>query len=102
MDGATALANDARYLDRHLRRVAERIERSGRIDLCAVGVGLDLSPWYARSHVLDLDAHIGPAMFDEVVAMMAVRGRATGAGLLTSFASSSADRSLERSADSKR
>ena len=102
MDGATALANDARYLDRHLRRVAERIERSGRIDLCAVGVGLDLSPWYARSHVLDLDAHIGAAMFDEVVAMMAVRGRATGAGLLTSFASSSADRSLERSADSKR
>ena len=102
MDGATALANDARYLDRHLRRVAERIEHSGRIDLCAVGVGLDLSPWYARSHVLDLDAHIGPAMFDEVVAMMAVRGRATGAGLLTSFASSSADRSLERSADSKR
>jgi cobaltochelatase CobT len=90
-DGATALANDAHYLDRHLRRVAERIEGDGRIELCAVGVGLDLSPWYARSHVLDLDGDIGRAMFDEVVAMMAAgRGRGSGGGLLSSFGNSAA------------
>ena len=78
MDGATALANDEHYLDRHLRRVAERIEREGQIELSAVGIGLDLSAWYGTSHLLDLDAQLGPAMFDEVVALLARRRRAIG------------------------
>jgi cobaltochelatase CobT len=55
MDGATHLANDAHYLDNHLQQVAQRIER-GRsgIELCALGVGLDLSPFYARCQAVDV------------------------------------------------
>ena len=70
MDGATHLGNDAHYLDHHLREVAGRIEKAGTIELHALGVGLDLSPYYRSSHILDLDARIGNAMFAEVLRVM--------------------------------
>lgn len=51
MDSATSLTNDANYLDRHLRDVlAARTD----VDICAVGVGLDLSIYYDRCTALDL------------------------------------------------
>ncbi|MGC3986595.1 MAG: cobalt chelatase [Pseudorhodoferax sp.] len=76
MDGATRLANDAHYLDRHLQQVAQRIEQQGRIALYGVGVGLDLSPYYAASHVLDLaHAGAGNAVFREVVGVLGGRVR---------------------------
>jgi len=55
MDSATNLANDAHYLDHHLRDVVQAIETAGRIGIYGLGVGLDLSPYYSRSHVLDLE-----------------------------------------------
>ena len=45
MDRATEMANDAFYLDNHLKAVAQRIETQGQIELFGVGVGLDLSPY---------------------------------------------------------
>jgi cobaltochelatase CobT len=51
MDSATSLANDPNYLDQHLRDVLAA--RSG-VDICAVGVGLDLSIYYDRCTALDL------------------------------------------------
>lgn len=76
MDGATRLANDTHYLDRHLQQVAQRIEQQGQIALYGVGVGLDLSPYYAASHVLDLaHAGAGNAVFREVVGVLGGRGR---------------------------
>ena len=75
MDSATTLANDAQLLDLHLRQVVQRVERGGGIDVLGVGVGLDLSPWYGHSHVLDLGGSIGNAMFGEIVEMLAGRHR---------------------------
>ena len=75
MDGATRLANDAEYLDRHLRDVVARHERAGEIRVFGIGVGLDLSGFYSHSHVLDLGAAIGNAMFREVIALLAGRHR---------------------------
>ena len=74
-DSATGLANDPHYLDHHLRLVSERLDAAGRIELFGVGVGLDLSPYYRRSHVLDLGGSIGNAMFREVLEMLAGRHR---------------------------
>jgi cobaltochelatase CobT len=73
MDGATGLANDASYLDRHLRQVAARIEAAGDIELSALGVGLDLSPCYGRSLTLDPDAALGPVLFIELLPLLAGR-----------------------------
>lgn len=76
MDGATRLANGTHMLDRHLQQVAQRIEQQGQIALVGVGVGLDLSPYYAASHVLDLaHAGAGNAVFREVVGVLGGRVR---------------------------
>ena len=75
MDSATHLANDAHYLDHHLRDVVARQEQRGGIEIAGIGVGLDLSPYYSRSHVLDLAASTGNTIFREVIDLMAGRHR---------------------------
>ena len=69
MDSATHLANDAHYLDHHLRDVVATQERVG-IEVYGVGVGLDLSPYYSRSQVLDLSSGVGSAVLRDVVGML--------------------------------
>jgi len=74
MDSATNLANDAQYLDHHLKDVVTRHEQAGA-EIYGLGVGLDLSPYYSRSHVLDLSASVCTAVFREIVSLIAHRGR---------------------------
>jgi cobaltochelatase CobT len=73
MDSATNLANDTHYLDHHLRDVVAKHERNG-VEIFGVGVGLDLSPYYQRSQVLDLEHGVGGAVLRDVLALL-VRGR---------------------------
>ncbi|MDQ6627056.1 MAG: cobalt chelatase [Pseudomonadota bacterium] len=75
MDSATSLANDPHYLDQHLREVLGRHEQAGAIAVYGVGVGLDLSPYYSRSHVIDPDDATGNAMFRELIVMLAGQRR---------------------------
>lgn len=75
MDGATQLANDAHYLDHHLQQVAGRIESDGDIELAAIGVGLDLSPYYGHCQAVDLDAGLGHALFEDLVTLIGRRSR---------------------------
>ncbi len=75
MDSATHLANDPHYLDHHLREVLARQEQQRDIAIAGIGVGLDLSPYYSHSHVLDLAASTGNAIFREVIGLMAGRHR---------------------------
>jgi len=71
MDAATGLANDPHLLDRHLQQVAGDIEAAGDIELAAVGVGLDLSPYYRRSQVIDLaSSGLRHRVLTEVVQVM--------------------------------
>ncbi|MES3014799.1 MAG: cobalt chelatase, partial [Pseudomonadota bacterium] len=69
MDSATNLANDAHYLDHHLKDEVARFEARGA-EIYGVGVGLDLSPYYSRSHVLDLSGSVGSVIFRELIAMI--------------------------------
>lgn len=71
MEGATALANDPHYLDHHLQDVAAAIEQAGDIELGALGVGLDLSPYYGHCLALDLDAAALHRVFQDVVRWLA-------------------------------
>ncbi len=71
MDSATHLANDGHYLDHHLREVVDREERSGSARIVGLGVGLDLSPFYPRSHVVDLDEATGNRVFAEILELLA-------------------------------
>ncbi|MEO6031980.1 MAG: cobalt chelatase [Burkholderiaceae bacterium] len=75
MDTATHLANDAHYLDHHLRDVVARIEQARQVQISGVGVGLDLSPYYSRSHVLDLAGSTGNTVFRELIELIGGRRR---------------------------
>jgi len=75
MDSATNLANDVHYLDHHLRDVVQGVEMAGVVEIFGVGVALDLSPYYSRSHVLDLEAS-GPRDWTrELLALIGGRAR---------------------------
>lgn len=75
MDSATNLANDAHYLDQHLVQEVQRIEQAGDVQVFGVGVGLDLSPYYSASLVLDLAGSTGNQVFRELLEMIAGRHR---------------------------
>ena len=71
MDGATQLANDAHYLDNHLKQVVAQQAQSGEVAVFGVGVGLDLSPFYPHNLALDLSSPPGNGVFRELLAMLA-------------------------------
>ncbi|MDJ0739943.1 MAG: cobalt chelatase [Gammaproteobacteria bacterium] len=75
MDGATKLANDAYYLDNHLKDVVAAHERAGDVAIFGLGVGLDLSPYYRRCLALDLSNGLDNGAFDEIVQLLAGRHR---------------------------
>ncbi|MDN3521593.1 cobaltochelatase CobT-related protein [Halomonas ramblicola] len=74
-DGATHLANDAYYLDNHLKEVVARRTREGRVEILGLGVGLDLSPFYRRCLATDMSEALDTALFDEIVALIGGRHR---------------------------
>ena len=58
MDSATHQTNDSNYLDQHLRQVVTSLTSSGSVQICALGVGLDLGCFYPHRLALDLSAGI--------------------------------------------
>jgi cobaltochelatase CobT len=70
MDTATNLANDAFYLDNHLKDVVARHERQGDVEIYGLGVGLDLGPYYRRSLALDLSRGLDNQVFHEILQLL--------------------------------
>lgn len=70
-DGATALANDAHYLDHHLAQVIQQLQAQAEVEVYGVGVGLDLSPYYRQNRALDLTHSITQAVLREIVSLLA-------------------------------
>ncbi len=70
MDSATNLTNDEHYLGQHLAEVVRREERAGSMRIHGLGVGLDLSAHYGRSHALDLSGGVSNGVLAEVVGML--------------------------------
>lgn len=69
-DGATALANDAHYLDHHLCNAVASLEEQGEVEIYGIGVGLDLSPYYRQNRAFDLSQSVNNAMLREIVTMI--------------------------------
>lgn len=70
MDGATQQANDAHYLDHHLQQVAAQLEADGAVALAAIGVGLDLSPYYSHCRAIGLEAGLDNRVLRDVMALI--------------------------------
>ncbi|MGY2490831.1 cobaltochelatase CobT-related protein [Cupriavidus sp. CP313] len=75
MDTATGQANDACYLDNHLKAVVARHEALRDVEVLGLGVGLDLSPYYRHTLALDLSQPVDMAMLDEVAGLVGARRR---------------------------
>jgi len=75
MDSATNLANDDFYLANHLKEVVARQEAGGQVDICGIGVGLDLSTYYNRSLAIDVPEHLNNALFSEIAQLIGGRHR---------------------------
>jgi cobaltochelatase CobT len=63
------------YLEQHLLAVTDRIERSGRVELTALGVGLDMSGYYRHSDMLDLSDLQGQRVFTQILGALRPRRR---------------------------
>jgi len=70
MDSATGLANDAFYLDNHLKEVVARRERQGNVEILGLGVGLDLSPFYRRSVNADFAQGLDNRLFFDIAGLL--------------------------------
>jgi cobaltochelatase CobT len=75
MDSATNLANDAFYLDNHLKAVVQQYSQQRGIEILGLGVGLDLSPYYARSMAVDLSQGLDNVFFEEFLHLLSGRRR---------------------------
>jgi cobaltochelatase CobT len=71
MDSATELANDAHYLEHHLQDVVARHGQAGSVAIGGIGVGLDLSPYYRCSQIVDIADSTGNAVFAEITELIA-------------------------------
>ncbi|NYT38410.1 cobalt chelatase [Allopusillimonas soli] len=76
MDSATNLANDAFYLDNHLKAVVRQAAREQGVEVFGLGVGLDLSPYYTKSLAVDLADGLDNAFFDAFLRLLGHGGRA--------------------------
>jgi len=74
-DSATGLANDAFYLDNHLKSVVARREAEGAVEILGLGVGLDLSPFYRRCLATDMSEALDNELLFEIVRRMGGHGR---------------------------
>ena len=72
MDSSTSLANDPDYLDQHLRDV---LAARSDVEICAVGVGLDLSIYYDRCTALDLSSGTTRRVLTDVLETIALASR---------------------------
>ncbi|MGH1543417.1 MAG: cobaltochelatase CobT-related protein [Arenicella sp.] len=70
MDTATQMANEDRYLDRHLKQVAKEIEDRPDINLCALGVGLDLSAYYSQSMPISINKELMTKDFFDIAELL--------------------------------
>lgn len=70
MDEATFAANGFDYLDGHLAAVVEHIERRSPVTLAAIGIGHDVSQFYANATRISRIDDLGPALTAKLTALL--------------------------------
>ncbi len=66
MESATSNHNDPLYLERHLKQVARRVERTGRIELKAISAALGMDEFFSESISLDLSGTLDNRIFSSL------------------------------------
>ena len=73
MDTATHQCNDDHYLDQHLKQVVAAHERQRDVEICGLGVGLDLGLFYRKRLAVDLSESISDHLLLAVANLIARR-----------------------------
>ncbi len=80
VDDSTLSVNSGNYLDLHLRKVIEWIEKSSPVELVSIGIGHDVTRYYARAVTIFEATQLGGAITEQLVELFsektvpAVRG----------------------------
>lgn len=75
VDDSTLSVNHSGYLDHHLYEVVERLQNKSAVEMLAIGIGHDVSRYYARSTTIrDID-QLGEAMFKQLADLLEGKGR---------------------------
>ena len=69
VDDSTASANGGTYLEKHLRQVIGWIEGRSTIELAAIGIGHDVTRYYARAVTIMDAEQLGGALIEQLAAL---------------------------------
>lgn len=69
-DSATLTANNKDLLVKHLQTVVQNIERRSSIDLMAIGIGHDVSEYYANAMMINDVEELGSALLNHLTRML--------------------------------
>src|SRR5262245_51214010 len=85
VDDSTLSVNSGSYLEQHLRKVIEEIEKRSPVELIAIGIGQDVTRYYSRAVTITDPSELAGAMTDKLVELFeehaaedAVRGQRRG------------------------
>ncbi|HEX7375421.1 MAG TPA: hypothetical protein VF277_10615 [Steroidobacteraceae bacterium] len=73
LDEATLSANPGGYLEQHLRNVVKWIEKRSPIELVAIGIGHDVTDFYARAVAIPNVDQLGGAMIEQLADLFVAR-----------------------------
>jgi len=73
MDSATHQSNDEHYLEQHLKQVISSHERGQDVEICALGVGLDLGCFYRHRMAIDLRDDLNDTTLLDIATLLASR-----------------------------
>ncbi|MGB7407773.1 MAG: cobaltochelatase subunit CobT [Pontixanthobacter sp.] len=75
VDDSTLSVNSAGYLEQHLRRVIEWIEKSSPVELAAIGIGHDVTRYYQRAvTIMDVE-QLGGTIIEQLAGLFETKGR---------------------------
>lgn len=66
VDDSTASANDGNYLENHLKSVIRMVEKSGAVELLAIGIGHDVGRYYQHAVTIREVDSLTDTMFGEL------------------------------------
>jgi cobaltochelatase CobT len=67
VDDSTLSVNSGSYLEQHLRKVIDEIENRSPVELIAIGIGHDVTRYYARAVTISDPSELAGAMTDKLV-----------------------------------
>jgi cobaltochelatase CobT len=80
VDDSTLSSNPQNYLDMHLRAVISWIEKRADVELCAIGIGHDVTKYYRRAVTISSPDDLGGTIIEQLAALFSRErsGRSSG------------------------